>query len=135
MNGVTVILDTSFILRYLIGQPPGAARAARTVIDSDTPLGVSDVAIIESAYVLTTRYQMPRDVTVDALAGLVRRGNVVTLGAEKEFVVLGLLMCRDSTRVSFGDAMIWAVARSRSLRVVYTFDEHFPAEGLTLHSK
>lgn len=46
------------------------------------------------------------------------------------FAVLGLLMCKASGRVSFGDAMIWAAARSHRVPVVYTVDERFPSEGI-----
>jgi predicted nucleic acid-binding protein len=128
------ILDTSFVVRYLTGDPPKPARVAKDVIDGEAMVGLTDVAVVETAYVLTTRYRVPRDVAVDALVGLTRRRNVATLGASKEFVVLGLLMCRGSGRVSFGDAMIWAVARSKGVETVYSFDEHFSSDGLTVRS-
>jgi predicted nucleic acid-binding protein len=135
MTDPGAILDTSFIVRYLTGQPPEAARLAQEVIDGEMLVGLTDVAVVETAYVLITRYRVPRDVAVDALAGLIRRRNVLMLGAAKELVVLGLLMCRGSRRVSFGDAMIWAVARSRDVQTVYSFDEHLPSEGLELCSQ
>lgn len=39
-------------------------------------------------------------------------------------------MCRPSGRVSFGDAMVWAAARSAGVEVVYTFDRRFPSVGI-----
>lgn len=133
MKSLKGILDTSFIVRYLTGQPPERAAQAREVIDGSLRLGLTDVAIVETAYVLTTVYQMSRDAVVEALAALVQRRNIVTLPAEKEYVVLALLMCRTSGRVSFGDALIWAAARSQKVPIIYTFDDRFPPDGVTLH--
>jgi predicted nucleic acid-binding protein len=126
------ILDTSFVVRYLTGQPPGPAVQTREVIDSNLPLGLPDVALVETAYVLTAVYQLSRDAVVDALVALVQRRNIVTLPAEKEYVVLALLKCRPSARVSFGDALIWAAARSQDVSTVFTLDERFPTDGVTL---
>ncbi len=133
MTLVDGILDTSIIVRYLTGRPPEAARRARDIIDSDLRLGISDVAIVETAHVLTGVYQKTRAETVDALAALVQRRNIISLGSEKEYVVLGLMMCRPSGRISFGDATIWAAAKSHKVPVVfvYTLDERFPADGFT----
>ncbi len=135
MTGLSAVLDTSFVVRYLTGQPGDAAGAAREVIEGDVQLGITDVGIAEAAYVLTSVYEIPREAAVDALVGLVRRGNIVPVGADKEYVILALLMCRPSGRISFGDAMIWAAARSQRVPVVYTFDERFPSDGVTLHSR
>ncbi len=132
MTRLKGIVDTSFIIRYLTGQPPDPATQAREVIDGSAQLGLTDVAIVETAYVLTTVYQMSRDAVVDALAAVVQRRNIVTLPAEKEYVVLALQMCRTSGRVSFGDALIWAAARSQKVSLIYTFDERFPSDGVTL---
>jgi predicted nucleic acid-binding protein len=127
------LLDTSFIVRYLTGMPPHLARSARDVIESDEPLGVIDVAVVETAYVLIHSYSMPRAAVVDALIGFIERRNIICLGAAKEYLVLGLDMCRPSGRVSFADAAIWAVARSRHIEGVYTFDDRFPPDELVLH--
>lgn len=110
---------------------PGPADLAREVMDSSLQLGVTTVGIVETAYVLTSVYRMPREAVVDALVAFVRRRNIITLGVEKEYAVLGLLTCRTSARVSFGDALIWATARSQKVPTVYSFDERFPSGGIT----
>ncbi|MGQ0570320.1 MAG: PIN domain-containing protein [Armatimonadota bacterium] len=131
MTDLSGVLDASFMIRYLTGQPPKTANLAREMIDSNLQLRVTDVGIVETAYVLTTVYRVSRAAVVDALAALVQRRNIISLGAEKEYMILGLLMCRKSARISFGDALIWAAARSRKVSVVYTFDERFPSDGIT----
>ena len=132
---VSNLLDTSFIVRYLTGTPSHLARLARDVIEGTESLGVTDVGLVETGYVLLHAYTMPRAAVVDALVALIERRNIVCLGAEKEYLVLGLLMCRPSARVSFADAAIWATARSRDTGGIYTFDARFPAENLVLRSR
>ena len=63
---------------------------------------------------------------------LVQRDNVSTYAMDEEFVVEGLMMCRPSGRVSIADALLWAAARSGGARVIYTFDQRFPNEGIEL---
>ena len=60
-------LDTSFVVRYLTGIPPELAERAASVIDRVEDLRISGVAIVETAYVLTTFYQVPRVNVVDHL--------------------------------------------------------------------
>jgi predicted nucleic acid-binding protein len=55
MTDLSGVLDASFMIRYLTGQPPKTANLAREMIDGNLQLGVTDVGIVETAYVLTTR--------------------------------------------------------------------------------
>ena len=123
-------LDTSLIVRYLIGHPPETAADAAEIIDQTNDLHVSDVALIETAYVLRSRYQVPREAIVDQLVALVRKENISTFALDKALVLQGLLMCRPSARVSFADAMVWAAARSSGAKLVYSFDQRFPKDGI-----
>ena len=127
---MTAALDTSFVVRYLTGSPPDSARQASAVIDSVEELEISGVALAETAFVLTSVYQVPRGGTADLLIDLVRRENISLTGLTKDLAVQGLLMCRPSGRVSFADALIWAAARSSGSEVVYSFDQRFPEDGL-----
>lgn len=43
-----------------------------------------------------------------------------------------LLLCRPSGQVSFADALVWAAARSQANAAVYSLDERFPDEGITV---
>ncbi|MBI2957591.1 MAG: PIN domain-containing protein, partial [Chloroflexi bacterium] len=90
---------------------------------SAEPLAVTDVVLTETAYVLTSVYHVPRNVVVDHLIQFLQKENVSPHGLDKSFVLQAFLLCRPSGRVSFGDAMIWAAARSSGATVVYSFDE------------
>ena len=123
-------LDTSFVVRYLTGIPTDLAERAASVIDRAEDLRISGVAIVETAYVLTTFYQLPRVNVVDHLIAFLQKENISLFGLDKGLVLQALLMCRPSGRVSFADALIWAAARSASSGVVYSLDERFPDDQL-----
>ena len=127
---MTAALDTSFVVRYMMGSPADSARQASEVIDSTEELEISGIALAETAFVLTTVYQVPRGRAADQLIDLVRKENISITGLTKDLAIQGLLMCRPSGRVSFADALIWAAARSGGSKVVYSFDGRFPGDGL-----
>jgi len=75
-------------------------------------------------------YQVPRDVVVDHLVAFIQKRNITLFALDKGMVIQALLLSRSSGRVSFADAMVWAAARSSGGRVVYSFDERFPTDGV-----
>lgn len=126
-------LDTNYVVRYLVGTPPEMAQEAARVIDSDERLVLSELAILETAYVLTSVYQIPRADIVDALMELVQRRNVLLPILPKPRVLAALELCRHSKRHSFTDAFLWAQALEAGTgRRVYTFDRRFPSQGITI---
>ena len=125
-------VDTSVMVRYLTGVPPEGAEQAAGIIDQEDGLQVTDVALAETAFVLASAYQFPRDAIVDHLIALVRKANISMFGLSKDVVIQSLLMCRPSGRVSFADALIWAAARSSGADTIYSFDQRFPSESLTV---
>ena len=108
------------------GDPPD--QAAR-IIDQQDDLQITDVVLAETAYVLTSVYQVPRDVVVDHLIALVQKENISPFALDMGLVLHALLLCRPSARVSFADAI-----RSAGAKVVYSLDERFPRNGLEVRS-
>lgn len=125
-------VDTSVLVRYFIGDNPATAAAAARLLDRESPVAISLVALAETAFVLHRHYGVPRELVVDRLVELLRKRNLVVPNADKTIVAGALLLCRPSGRVSFADALINAQARSDGIESLYTFDERFPGEGLTL---
>src|SRR5688572_18021104 len=97
-------LDTSMVVRYLTGDPPDLADFAAQIIDSQEELFITDVVLMETAYVLTTLYNVAREIVVDYLLALLRKENISPFGLDKGLVLQALLMCRPSGRVSYADA-------------------------------
>lgn len=129
---MTALVDTSVIVRYLTGDPPPMAARAARILDARSAVQVTDVVIAETAFVLSSVYGIPRAAIVDTLLAFLQKRNVAVLGLPKATVTHGLLLCRPSNRVSFADAMVWAAARSSRTPVVYSFDERFPDDGVTV---
>ena len=93
---------------------------------------ISDVALTEVAYILRGRHQVSRESIVDLLIALIQRDNVSVYAIDDDLAIQGLRMCRPSGRISIGDAMIWAAARSDRASAIYTFDRRFPGEGIEI---
>jgi predicted nucleic-acid-binding protein len=123
-------LDASMMLRYITDEPPAMAAQAQALIESDVELRVTETALLETAYTLQRFYRIPRPQIVDVLVDFLQRENIVVHGLDKTLVISALLLCRPSGRVSFGDALIWAAARSTAPATVYTFDRQFPSDGI-----
>jgi predicted nucleic acid-binding protein len=124
------LLDTSFLVRYLSDDPPALAERATAVIDSDTAVSVSAVALAETAHLLRSVYRFPQEQIVGALLEIVQKENVQPLGLDRATVVEALHLCRPSGRVSVPDALIWAEARASGAGAVYSFDLRFPEMGI-----
>ena len=120
------------VVRYLTGDPSELAEVAARVIDGEDELLVTDVVLVETAYVLTSVYDVPRETVIDHLIALLRKANIDTFKIEKDLVLEALLMCRPSGRVSFADALLWAAARSEPGAAVYSLDERFPSDGISV---
>ena len=126
------LLDTSMLVRYLTGDPPDLADVSAQVIDGEDPLLITDVVLFEAAYVLRSDYDVPREAIVDHLIALLRKANIETFRLDTHLVIEALLLCRPSGRISIGDALIWAAARSEPDPIIYSLDRRFPDEGVTV---
>ncbi len=123
-------LDTSILVRYLTGDPYDLAERAAQIIDTEDNLQLTDVVLAETAYVLTSVYQVRRGVVLDHLITFLQKQNISPYSLDKDLVLQALLMCRPSRRISFADSMIWAAARAAGNPVVYSLDQRFPGDGL-----
>lgn len=125
-------IDASVLLRYLLQDIPDQAARARTLIDSDRPLGLTAVALAEVAWTLAgPRYRRPRVEVAAVLLELLARDNVATLGFAKVEAQLALRACAMAVGgANFGDALIAAVARSAGVGEIYSFDQRFTRAGL-----
>jgi len=82
-------LDTSIVVRYLTGDSPQLAEQAAEIIDRDENLKITDVAIVETAYVLTSVYEIEREIVVDNLITFMQKKNISPFALEKGLVLQG----------------------------------------------
>jgi predicted nucleic acid-binding protein len=132
MRGLSALLDSSVVVRYLTGDPPDLADRAARIIDREEELRVPEIVLVETAYVLTSVYQIPRELVVDHLILFMQKRNIHPLNLDRGLVLQALSLCRPSGRVSFADALLWATACATEGRTVYSFDGRFPHDGITV---
>jgi len=116
-------LDTSVVVRYLVGTPPAQARrAARLIDDADSDLAVSPVALAECAHVLRTQYGVEQRDIIDSLIAFIQRENVRLLGLRTDILVDLLVRARALPGRPIADAMIMAASVAGDALPLATFD-------------
>ena len=79
---LTRFVDTNVLVRYLTGEPPDVADAARRILDGSNDLVLTDVALAECGYVLISVYGISREEVVDGLIGLIAKENITVFGLD-----------------------------------------------------
>ena len=125
-------LDTNVVVRYITRTPPDYDAHAIEIIDTEDRLAITGVCPMEIYFVLSRQYQFSRDQIIDHLIALVLRDNVTVHAVDEDLLIQGLEMCRGSTRVSIGDTLIWAEARTAGATAIYSFDQRFPDDGIDI---
>ncbi|MDP2935879.1 MAG: PIN domain-containing protein [Dehalococcoidia bacterium] len=126
-------IDANVLLRYFLKDVPAQGEKAHKLIDSEEPLGLTAVALAETAWTLTgSLYRRERDRVAMDLVALLARENIVAIGFDKIEAQMALAACTSERgSANFGDALIAACARSAGLREIYSFDQRFARAGLT----
>lgn len=117
-----ISVDTSVLVRYLVGTPSAQARRAAALVDGSEQIGVSPVAIAECAHVLRTQYGIGQGDILDGLISFVQRENVRVLGLRTD-VLLGILVrARQLPGRPIPDALIVATSLAADALPLATFD-------------
>ena len=116
-------LDTSVVVRYLVGTPAAQARRASRLIDDDTgECGVSIIALAECAHVLRTQYDVAQRDIIEALIGFVQRANVRVIDVPLDVLIETMVRARDLPGRPIPDALIVAASRAAGALPLATFD-------------
>ncbi len=126
-------VDTSVVVRYLVGTPVAQARRAAALIDDDaTDVGVSLVALAECAHVLRTQYDVPSSDIIETLIAFIQRENVRVLGTRTDVVVEMLVRARSMPGRPIPDAMIVAASLDANAVPFATFDRAQGRYGIAI---
>jgi predicted nucleic acid-binding protein len=126
-------VDTSVLVRYLVGTPARQARRAAALIDDDaTEIGISPVALAECAHVLRTQYGVAPVDILDSLIGLIQRENVRILGLRTDVLVGVLARARSMPGRPIPDAMIVAASIAADALPLATFDRDQARYGIAV---
>ena len=115
-------LDTSVIVRYLVGTPEAQAKRAAALIDGDEVCAISLVALAEAAHVLRTQYDVSQPDIIGAMTAFIQRENIRLLGIRTEHVISTLLRARDMPGRPIPDALIVAASLAGDAIPLATFD-------------
>lgn len=125
-----ISVDTSVVVRYLVGTPTGQAARAARLIENEAAVGISLVALAETAHVLRSFYRMARPDVVEVLIDLMTRANIASLEIPTSETIDALVRARAFASSPITDALIAAVARSKAGTPVFTFDRRFGRLGV-----
>jgi predicted nucleic acid-binding protein len=86
---VTGGLDTSVVVRLLIGEPSALAEMARRMLDDEPPgsCAVSDIVVGEAYFALRHHYEVPHARAVAALSALLGDPRVRTTGVARQVLI------------------------------------------------
>ncbi len=115
-------VDTSVLVRYLVGTPPAHARKAAALVDGPEEIGLSPLALAECAHVLRTQYGIARGDILESLIALVQRENVRVLGLRTDVLLNVLVRARQLPGRPIPDALIVAASLAADALPLATFD-------------
>jgi predicted nucleic acid-binding protein len=115
-------VDTSILVRYLVGTPLAQARKAAALVDGPEEIGLSPVALAECAHVLRTQYGVERGDILESLIALVQRENVRVLGLRTDVLLGVLVRARQLPGRPIPDALIVAASLAADALPLATFD-------------
>jgi len=125
-----ISVDSSIVVRYLVGTPAAQARRAAAVMDGDESVGIPVVVLLETAHVLRTQYGVSRADVVEALIELTTRENLDVLGLAKGTAVESLVRARALPGSPLPDALVAATVREADAFPLYSFDRELARHGV-----
>ena len=115
---MTGSLDTSVVLRLLVGEPPDLAARAADLLGRDTVF-VSDAAIIECCFVLKRHYGLDRRRQVGALVGLLAQPGIES---RVDVLMRAFEHYLEHPALSFEDCYLVAISERDEPGPLWTFD-------------
>lgn len=125
-----ISVDTSVVVRYLVGDPADQAGRAQTVMEGAESVAIPVVVLLETAHVLRTQYGVDRRDVLDTLLELVTRANVEILGVSRGLLVEALVRAPDLPGSPLPDALVAASVRDAGAVPLFTFDGDLARHGI-----
>lgn len=117
-------LDTNVLVRFLVEDDPAQTEAAKRVLEAATDaaeaLFVSDVVLVEIAWVLGRSYQLSRKDIHGVLSRLLQARQ---LSFRNRSVLLQALERFEKGKGGFADYVVLELAREAGHPQVFTFDQ------------
>jgi predicted nucleic-acid-binding protein len=116
-------VDTNVLVRFLVRDDEVQFEKARKLIKREIAAGrrvfVSQLVLLETEWVLRSRYSLPKNLIIEAISGLLDAADV---RFEDEPVIEEALFIWKDTTADFADCLIGAKNRRLGCRATATFD-------------
>jgi predicted nucleic-acid-binding protein len=118
-----LVLDTNVLVRFLVRDDEAQFEKARKLIKREVAAGrsvlVNQLVLLETEWVLRSRYGLPKNAIVEAISGLLDASDV---RFEDEPAIEEALFIWKDTTADFADCLIGAKNRRLGCRTTVTFD-------------
>jgi len=132
MSAKRYLVDTNVLLRFLSGQPPAQAKAAKTLFSEAAAggiiLDVSPVIVAEAFYTLVSFYRVERRTAADQISLLLQQHGVKLRDGDQVFTALQILR---TVNIAFADAFLAAGASHEKLPVASFHRDFDKLKGVT----
>ena len=116
-------VDTNVLVRFLVRDDEAQFEKARKLIKREVAAGrrvfVSQLVLLETEWVLRSRYSLPKNLIIEAISGLL---NAADVRFEDEPAIEEALFIWKDTIADFADCLIGAQNRRLGCRATATFD-------------
>lgn len=117
---MSAFVDTNILVRHLTGDPPELAARATAYLGAESDLLLTDLVAAETAYVLDSFYEAPRERVAEALRSLIAFDSIVCVDPA---LLLRAVEVYETERIDFAEAYLVACAESTGVRRVASFDQ------------
>ncbi|AJP48300.1 twitching motility protein PilT [Rugosibacter aromaticivorans] len=116
-------IDTHVLLRFLVRDDDAQFEKARKLIKREVAAGrrvfVSQLVLLESEWVLRSRYGLPKNQIIEVISGLL---DATDVQFEDEPAIEGAIFVWRDSAADFADCLIGAQNRRLGCRATATFD-------------
>lgn len=116
-------IDTNVLVRYLVRDDEAQFEKARKLIKREVTAGrrvfVNQLVLMETEWVLRSRYAVPKNQIIEAISGLL---NATDVQFEDEPAIEEALFIWKDSIADFADCLIGAKNRRLGCRATATFD-------------
>jgi predicted nucleic-acid-binding protein len=117
-------VDTNVLVRFLVRDDEVQFEKARKLIKREVAAGrrvfVSQLVLLETEWVLRSRYSLPKNMIIEAISGLL--GATDVRFEDEPAIEEALFIWKEDTTADFADCLIGARNRRLGCRATATFD-------------
>ena len=116
---MSAFVDTSVLVRHLVGDPPAMAKRATSFLRSADHLFLTDLIVAETIYVLESFYEVDRQQVAESMRSLIAMNSIAVIDTAQ---LLRALEIYELHRIDFAESYLIASAESTDVAQIASFD-------------